>query len=189
MENQTRALLLTLCVSMILLVGCKSGAGMSASGSPAKYLETFYKGDGAELYFIKPFTWKSETGKEWVDLDITYDFAKDSIRPLTANFSFLCEDAAKKIENVSIKLESGEKKFYPVERIYVEKDPKKKKFYHNRHTFSISYEDLKSLVATEAPTFALTANGKVYTFGTPKKWKKRSSFLQEFMIDTIELNQ
>ena len=189
MEKRIRAFVFILLAGMIFFTGCKSGMGMSASGSPAKYLETFYKGDGAELYFVKPFKWKSEEGKEWVNLDITYDFSKDSIRPLVANFSFFSEKPAKKIENVALKMSSGEKKFAQVDQIYVEKDEKNKKFYHNRHTFEMSYQDLQDLMNTEMPLLSLTANGKVFSFSNPKKWKKRSAHIREYMIEVIELNK
>ena len=163
---------------------------MSKTGVPTKYLETFFKGEGAELYFAKPFEWKTVEGKEKLSLDITMDYNRDSLqKPLTVNFTLFSSSAAPKIDEVTFTYASGSQTVTELEQIYVDKDPRNKKFYRNRHTFKVTYDDFKALIAAEKPKFSVKTHGATYVFEKPEKWDKRRTYLQEFMVELIELNR
>lgn len=158
----------------------------ASSGKVEKYLTTFYKDIGKELFFIKPFAWKgTEDSGLIMEMDITYDFEaeKHPDKLLTANFSLIGSQAVKSLESVAF---AGVGKPHPVTRMFVERSGKKADQFKSRYTFEMSYQELEGLLKQENPVFELKGE-KNFSFSEPKKWTKRATYINRHMIEAIAL--
>ena len=183
-KNLNIALFSLLLAGTLTAAGCLPRMRMGKGTPPAKYLETFFKGDGEELYFVKPFEWRAKEGKGEVTMDLTHNFKIDSVTGLTVNFTFGSEEPVKKLDAVSVKVGEGEVEGTAIERIFVEPA---KKGYRNRYTFQMTWSGFEDVFGTETPELKLQHKGGTFSYIPKKKWNKVREYIGKYMITKIQL--
>lgn len=159
---------------------------MGKGTPPAKYVETFFKGEGELLYFIKPFKWKGQDTKGKLEMDMTYHYKPDSVADFVVNFSFGTEEPVKKIESAGFNLSKEAFEGRSMDKIYVEPG---KKGYKNRHTFEIGFEEMRSVFDAEAPEFTIGYKGKKRKFAPKGNWKKLRQRIKTYVFGVIDLER
>ena len=99
MENRNRisVFLIAVVVGLISLACTRSsGSGATRSGG---LVESFLRGNGQLLYFVKPLDFKSENGDVF-SADFTYNAWEDSLGNVVCNFSVFSETKYLKMGNL-----------------------------------------------------------------------------------------
>jgi hypothetical protein len=122
----------------VMLSSCMS-IRPSATRSGNSSFETFYIGDGATQYYIKPVVFKSQ--KFDLKIDFTFRCADDLNANATVNFSMVGDSIVKSIDSLIFKCPSADFKTHEIKLIFNEK--KKEKF-TSRFTCSIPLSVLNS---------------------------------------------
>lgn len=169
----------------VLIPGCKGVFNKSSSGGP---VESYYRGEGKMVYFIKPVTF-SNSEKQKMFIDFTYDHDNDTVRPVVCNYSIYSEEPYRKVEDVSIALDDAAIPTDSLKKFFVERGKKKKKLWHNRYSFQVAYENFQKFVRHDDPAIKIKSSRGEETFKVDKlnKWPKMQETIENRVIIPAEL--
>jgi hypothetical protein len=182
---------LLLALAAAVTFSCAPGVRMGGRGKglpPAKYVETFFKGEGKTLYFVKPLPWKDIATGDQLLLDITYDSDPEKVTQPILRFSFASEKMVVPVTSIELKGNDESHTCQNPEKVFVE--PGKKGGFMNRYECSITFDELKGLVKTSSPHLLVTHQGGTHEYAVTPKWERKiAGFLQLHVIDMVELEK
>lgn len=147
-----------ICISLLLfalsaLVACAGFKGNASKYSGAHYAE-FFVNDSTSQYFIKPLDF---AGTGDLRIDFTFRKVKQAFPPVVVNLSILTEQPVSVRE---ILLRAGSATLSPQDMQLLFKE-KQKKYYVQRYSLVIPYEELQLFFAAAAP--AVLVNEAAYS--------------------------
>lgn len=141
-------------------------------------VESFYRGEGKMLYFVKPVQF-ANPDKQELHIDFTYDHDNDTTNPVVCNYSIFSETPYK-IKGVHLMVDDQVFESDSMKLFFVEQNPKKKGW-HNRNSFQVSYADFNSFIKSDDPKIRIgSENGEeTYTVKKAGKWTKYQIAVEE----------
>lgn len=166
----------TLLVISLILSSCVSTGG----GGASKLVDTFYKGKGKILFFVNSFTLKGSQGNPDITWDFTYDFEKDSIRPVVVNFSvydkkFLTGPYAASINGT------------PVDSLRLLFADLQGRRHRTRFSGNLNIEDFRKIALSDQVHLNMQYDRDSFSVRNSGKWSRKARHIRTEMLDVIRL--
>lgn len=171
--------LIILAISILLifsLFSCskvKPGASAKAGG----LYESFYLGPDQNQYFIKPLEFEYDDYE--LHADFTFKKLKDSLSPITLNFTITSDIVIKDIQYYQI---AGER-VNELQKLFLEQNRSK---YEIRFTSELSYDSFSKFMKMQEPIILIESDYLSNSFTATNSSKKKIGKLNEGLIQLME---
>ena len=159
---------------------------MAAGKGAGKKYRTFFVANNITQYFISPIEYKLKKEKMKFLIDYTFRDSTQSISAVTANYSLISSTPVKEISAVAIQAGGETIQLTNLNRLFIEKV---KKEYIVRYSARLTYPELQKIFASDAVTYQLSTENGTLEIGPGKKPQKTISFVNEEMLELLELNR
>ena len=164
-------------ISAIIFSSCFT-VKPAAVKSGKKLFETFYVGEEGTQYFIKPLTFKNETGEE-LKLDITFRY-KDEIKDSAVmNISLLGNEKVKNLQSIEITNTQNHIIVKEIKHLFTEKY---KKIVNCRFSMKCPLSELKNLFDNSEWSITVYKQENYSKYEAKGKTKKSIDKLKEVIF-------
>lgn len=161
-------------IAITLFTACLRPVGNG--GRINKYSESYFKGEGKMLYFIKPVSFYSE--KDKLDADFTFNKG-DSTKPMiVVNISIYGEPPFKTADSTTFIF--GEQSYTsPISLLYNENVRRTK---YSRQTAELDKKYFQDFLKAEPVEIVLYYGDEKKTYTSGKQWRKTHTMLHNMMF-------
>lgn len=165
--------ILGICLLLFAACGIKAGGG----GRISKYAQSYFKGEGKILYYVKPVGFTHN--KENLDADFTFNKGDTSIKDVLINLSIYGNPPFTKADSVRIGFGNNSHTDATVKLIYNE-NMRRKKF--SRQSIDLPAQYFESLLKAEPITITLFYGATEKQYISGKQWRKSHQMLYNMIF-------
>lgn len=167
-------------IILLVIASLLYGCGLRTSGSGGrikKYAESYYRGDGKTLFFIKPITFKGDKNK--LKADFTFNKGDSTKEYVIVNIDIYGTPPFNLSDSISFFF--GENSFTDdgIKLIFNENLSRKP---FSRQSTKLPVEDFKAFIKADEVTIATYDNGKKDSYSSGKRWDKIHDQLYKMMF-------
>jgi hypothetical protein len=182
-----RYLLLGALILGYCLTGCRTGGAAKGSGKVKDgYVESFYKGKNARLFFIKAVELESADGEHTPELDMSYDYEKGRTDSIISNFTLVLKPALTPYpETIQIESPAGSTIDAATEVLYAE--PKGNGAYKMRFSFRWPPQHFTQTMRGEGrPRFTIEGSDQKIILAPTKQWSEVQTAVELQVLEVIK---
>lgn len=163
-------------IALLFLSSCMMKP-MGGGGRISKYAQSYFKGEGKTLYYIKPVPLKHN--KELLEADFTFNKGDTAIKSVFINLSMHGNPPFSKADSAQISFGTNAYTAKNVKLIYNENVKRKK---YSRQSIDMPNEYFELLLKEKTFYITLYTNAQAKKYSSGKQWRKTHEKLYAMMF-------
>lgn len=141
---------------------------MASSGRINRYVETFYRGDGRRMHFVKPIEFWSESKGKLV-ADFTYNKGDSVIKNVSVNMDIYSGETPVKADSIKIMFGDSGYCDTSIKLLFAEMSGRKP---YSRQNMDFPESCFEKMLTSEQLVFITYTGGKEKKYFSGKQWSK-----------------
>jgi len=184
-QNKSKSIVDLAVIFLLMVIFVSCGVNVATpTGRIKSIVESYFKGNGKTMYFIKPIVLTHND--DYLTVDFTFT-VPDSLNEVKSNFSIYSFHTQKPVDSLVLHSHGLGAKGKSVVMMFKDYSKKRKQV---RYTYSCSQDQLRSLLQEPEFSISIYQEGEGREFSMPgRRWRKigkRVILIGAFQDDTLE---